>query len=129
MVVGVLLVIAYILCFVDDPYLNNKRQTWYKWCMISCKTDSCIEAQKKYKGKNYHVGSVEYIPLCPIGIYEISHMILHIFIGYYFNFWYSFAFGISFEIYEYYAYNCESIYDIICNSAGALIGIGIRSIL
>jgi hypothetical protein len=129
-ILGVISVISYILCFSNEPFILERRKQVNKWCMLTCETKTCEDLQKKYKGHKYYIDpGLEDTPMCPVGIYEISHVIFHMFIGYYFNIWYSIFIGTSFELIELHIWNCESVFDIICNTLGALIGVLIRTII
>jgi hypothetical protein len=127
-VIGVISVISYILCLSTSEYIVKYRRVVNRWCLVPCKTDQCNDMQKNIKGSKYFINDdMGDQPFCPVSPFEISHILFHIPVGYYFNFYYSLGFGILFEVFEKYQFECESYTDIICNIIGALIGVAIRT--
>ncbi len=129
MVWGVIFILLYIACFNNHEYLVYCRNKVHKFCMYKCETQECSDFQKSVKGGSYYTTDIEEnesIEYCPLGFWELSHFITHIFIGYYLNMSYSLGIGFGFEVYEYFVYDCASYPDLIANTLGGLLGSYLR---
>jgi hypothetical protein len=92
-------------------------------CVIGCgdsKIKKCIV--ENCKGDDYLLTAGKYEMDCFMSIWELTHVYLHIFIGYYLDMRYSLVIGTGFEFYEYSAYKCHNWMDIFWNITGATIG-------
>jgi hypothetical protein len=58
--------------------------------------------------------------------WEFSHLLFHMFLGYYYNIYISVGLSVGFEMYEKIEYNCSSYADLIINFTGFLIGAYLR---
>jgi hypothetical protein len=58
--------------------------------------------------------------------WEFSHLLFHIFLGYYDNLYLSVGISFGFELYEKIEYNCSSYADLLINFTGLLIGTYLR---
>jgi hypothetical protein len=137
LIIIIILFICFILCFYDGAEFVNLRANYlHKQCYYNCGTEKCKDFMKSVKGVNYYNGDDKLLEDtqdetlryedCIVGFWELSHLVLHIFIGYFLNIYYSLALGVGFELFEYYKWNCEGYLDILFNTAGALIGIYLR---
>jgi hypothetical protein len=100
-------------------------------CVVGCGNNKLArQIVKSCKGSDYLLdsGSCQYEYDCFMSIWELTHVYLHIFIGYYLDMRYVMGIGISFEIYERLMYNCENWMDIGWNTMGGLIGATCRYI-
>lgn len=121
------LIIMYIIIFIVMAHYQDNFQELNETCIINCNTNTCKKIAYRSRGSNYYL-TEDSIPYnCIFTIWELSHLIMHIFIGYYFNFGYSLGIGIIFEMYEKQYYKCESYLDILYNSIGGLFGVGLRT--
>jgi len=128
---GFALLFTYILIFyILDNFFPGFDKLTYDVCLFKCYNSKCKTFINKTKGDNYYLSkysiSQAFSKVCVFTPYELSHIIYHIFIGYYFNIYYSLAIGFTFEFIEWRLYNCENVMDIIYNTIGAMIGIFLR---
>lgn len=120
-------ILAYTFCFSDNLYIKKIREKMHGACYIECDTKECLSWQNFAKGEQYFIDDYSARDQhCPMGAWELSHFIFHIFIGYALNIYYSLGVGVGFEIYEHYAYQCSSYFDILLNTVGAIVGVLIR---
>jgi hypothetical protein len=122
-----ILVIMYIFIFVFMYYYEEPFEKYNRICITSCNKESCQKVTRASRGERYYLSDDSAPYECIFTIWELSHLMMHIFIGYYFNFGYSFGIGTIFEVYEKYHHKCENYLDIVHNSIGGLIGVGIRT--
>lgn len=123
----ILLSLLFIIIFYVFETLKKYKffQELDKVCFSKCDKDICKEFTYKTRGSQYYLNTdinENNAYNCLFTIWEASHIITHIFIGYYLDFRYSLLIGIPFEIYENRKYNCENYMDIFYNSMGAIIG-------
>ena len=95
-------------------------------CICECDADICRAITTNMRDSNYLAGSKTQPIGCIFTIWELSHVCLHILIGYYFNIYLSLGIGIAFEIFEHKFFDCGSMMDVFWNALGALIGISMR---
>lgn len=131
---GILLFIYWyifvLMKFKTTSELINKISTYQNYkCLIPCEKEICIKTTEKLRDRNYLTDVLEQPDKCIFTFWEFTHVILHIFIGYFYNIYTSQFISISFEIFEHYVYNCGSILDLFYNLSGVLIGISIRSLM
>jgi hypothetical protein len=124
----VVCILLYIFVFfVFEEYFPYLHKLSYMKCFYHCNGDLC-KSIISTRGEDYSLKYNGKVPKdCGVTPYEVSHIIFHIFIGYYFNIYYSLGIGIPFEIHEAMHYQCESYMDIFYNTIGASIGILLRS--
>lgn len=92
-------------------------------CVVGCGNSTfkkCIV--ENCKGDDYLLTSGKYEMDCFMSIWELSHIYLHIIIGYHLDMRYSLMIGGTFEVYEWSAYKCHNWMDIFWNTLGATIG-------
>lgn len=77
---------------------------------------------------NYYLDGGKEVDNGVFTMWELSHLLTHVAIGYFYNIYYSMALSIGYEVYEYYAYNCSSVLDIGYNFTGFLIGHKLKNI-
>jgi hypothetical protein len=125
----IILILMYIFIFHILSKLPNKIFNYQFICLKKCNHTLCKMCTNT-RGSNYFVLSNHLdknsIPDCILTVWEFSHILFHIYLGYYYNIYISQGLSIGFEIYEKYAFNCESGIDIICNLIGFLIGYTFR---
>ena len=107
---------------------DHKSSGPFDTCLITCKNQICKNITSNSRESNYSLGitSNAHVDDCIFTGWEFSHVILHMFLGYYFNIYISVSLSVLFEIYEHYVYNCASWLDLFWNTFGLLIGIYIR---
>ena len=121
---AIALIILYILIFKAWTALCGKSKLIDKisnLCMLPCK-DRC--PPKYLRGDRYSL-KPNSSPDCVMTIWELSHFIMHVFIGYFYNIQTSLLVGTGFELWEWYYYDCASFIDIFLNTLGAVIGANI----
>ena len=111
----------------ESKFLKSINYFLNNYCFINCKEDICKNVTKFSRGGTYLLSSdcMDHTE-CLFTVWEASHLLLHIGMGYSLNAYFSVAIGIIFEIFEYYVYDCASILDIFWNTLGMLIGVYIR---
>jgi hypothetical protein len=133
--IGVLLIILslmYITIFqvmdnLPQPYLDYVRKLNYG-CLKQCDTPTCAKATQR-RETGYWLepppGSTD-INKCIFTTWELSHILFHVFIGYYYNIYISLGVGIGTEVFESVGYDCGSLLDLGYNMIGFIIGTGLR---
>lgn len=102
-------------------------------CIVGC-PDRHLEDFRKVsdwsRGDHYSLMNDEYssneLHKCMATIWEVSHILTHGFIGYYTDIRYSAAIGVSFEIWEWWRYDCANKLDLVYNTLGCCIGAALR---
>ncbi len=92
-----------------------------KICLIPCSSPDCFP--QRTRGKRSTPCNVP----CAITIWHLSHLILHMIIGYFFNIWVSLTVGLGFEMHEYINLDCADVLDPLVNTLGCLLGAYIKS--
>jgi hypothetical protein len=95
-------------------------------CLVTCQHSICKKLASQCRESNYSLGLGISHDECIFTGWEFSHVMLHIFLGYFFNAYISVSLSILFEIYEHYVYNCASLLDLFWNTLGLLMGIYLR---
>lgn len=98
-------------------------------CLYKCDKNICKNITNA-RDDDYYVDKKENRKLqnCIFTMWELSHLLVHVIIGYYYNIYISVIISISFEIYEHYKFNCGSYLDLIWNLMGFIIGHNLRII-
>lgn len=91
-------------------------------CFTHCHTDRCLKVNKSLRGKSYYLTPGSAPNTCAFTIWEFSHIVFHMFIGYFYNLPISLLIGIPYELMEYYAFDCANPAELGYNLLGALIG-------
>ena len=126
--VFVVLIVLYLIIFQVSKILLDRSEyanQINKICVINCNNNETLKKFVKHcKGSDYWLdsGSCQYTDNCFMSLWELTHIYLHIFIGYQLDLRYVTAIGINFEIYEYFAHRCENKMDIVWNTLGGIIG-------
>lgn len=122
-----ILILSYI--FIFHCFCNLFKYQIVKdidqFCFFNCDNEKCKKYTKSTRGDQYYLSGNDAYS-CLFTVWELSHIIFHIFIGYYLDLRYSLLVGIPFEIFEYIQYDCENYMDITYNTIGAVIGGCIR---
>jgi hypothetical protein len=95
-------------------------------CLKKCDHNLCTYLTKNFRDSSYLLGQKEQPLDCIFSFWELTHLVLYIFIGYFFNIYIAFIWGIIFEMYEHNYYDCGSTLDIFWNMLGFMIGTYIR---
>ena len=120
-----LFVIGFFCIFYPKSEMSFGIVKLYDICIQKCETDICKYITTNLRDDNYSLG--DYRPYdCIFTIWELSHVILHMFLGYYYNIYISISLSVLFELYEHYFRNCGSFMDLFWNTVGLLIGVIIR---
>jgi hypothetical protein len=111
---------------------NNKKIQYYidavqNFCVKKCSNDYCSSITKLRDEKYYTYGDGD-SKSCLITSWEISHLLFHVFIGYFYNIYISTVISVGYEIYEHYDKLCGSYLDLGYNMTGFLIGNYLKSI-
>lgn len=122
-------VIIFIFIFHLDMFLSknsvNKIHNFSEKCVIKCTDDETCKKINNYRDSGYYLFD-DNSDKCIITKWEISHFIMHAFLGYLTNIYVSTSLSIGFEIFEHYKYNCGSYLDLLYNFSGFLTGYYIR---
>ncbi len=133
--------VAIILVLIIMVYIIRKISTLsatdatineiHKYCIINCKSDTCNYIVDKSKGAGYYLDRTGDNGTCIFTGWELSHIIFHSFIGFFFNIQTSMSIGVTWELIEHYHpdMNCGNILDIFFNTLGYTIGWGLRNIV
>lgn len=121
------LVFIYWLFFIKlDGTDHRIAKAFDSGCWISCKNPVCKRLMRLMRDDDYMIFSKTCHDECLYSAWEVSHVLLHIAIGYYLNLWVSMSLSIVFEIWEHVSHNCGSVVDVVWNTAGFLAGVGLR---
>lgn len=123
LIIGILM---YILIFYIIDSMGDTAVKISHTCLAECKSDTCKNIVTGGRDSNYFLSPDSNPKNCWFTIWELSHMIMHIFIGYFYNLQTSLGVSVGFEVFEHYAYDCASILDIFWNMLGFSIGYSIR---
>jgi hypothetical protein len=129
---GTIFLIMYIVIFHLDEFLNEKKlkqvHNFTEECVVGCK-NYCEECKvvNNWRDKGYYLFEADDKGQCLITRWEISHLLFHIFLGYYTNIYISQSLSVGFEIFEHYKFDCGSYIDLVYNLSGFLIGKGLRN--
>lgn len=138
MVVLVLVwIITYIFIFCEFDFAKRGFIKWFRSCLYGCPLPCKDENEKckvlnSYRGANYgfdpNIGGKKYrtYETCSFTGWEASHLILHIFLGFFYNIYISQSISVVFEIWEDYYKDCGSYVDLEINFAGYCIGYGLK---
>ena len=130
-------IIIYIYCLHFAPKIENNYNSSFfgylnrlhKSCLYCCKNTTCKHVMSNLRGNNYFVGTSTDnqtdIKNCVITFWGFTHFLMYMVLGYIFPscFFLLLISGVCFEIYEYYRFNCEDLFDIPLNISGLLLGI------
>lgn len=95
-------------------------------CLVECDNPVWRNISSTLRDPNYSLGIDVDHRKCMFTGWELSHVILHGLLGYFFNVYISVSLSILFELYEHYVYDCASVLDLFWNTSGLLVGISIR---
>lgn len=112
-----------------SEFINKISEFQDYKCFLPCKKDICTTITKNMRDSQYLTTTLKQPNECLFTFWEFSHIILHMFIGYFYNFYISTTLSISFEIFEHYVYNCGSLLDLFYNGLGMFIGVYLRYLL
>jgi hypothetical protein len=96
-------------------------------CIFKCNSDSCKNyTTLRDSGYMNNENKIENDRNCAFLGWEFSHLIFHVFLGYYYNIYISTGISVGYEIIERIMYNCASFADLLINFTGLLIGVYLR---
>jgi hypothetical protein len=123
-------VIMYLIIFHAIDRLPVFLKDIQYICLSSCESDLCQTMTSNLRDKSYWLdpeGLKKTDPIkCGMTLYEMTHLLFHVWIGYEYGICTSSLLSITFELFEHMFYNCGSFLDILWNLIGAFIGIAIR---
>ena len=90
-------------------------------CVISCSDKKLCSKVNNLRDSGYYIFD-ENPEKCIVTKWEISHLIFHMFLGYFTNIYISQGISVGFELYEHYILNCGSYLDLGYNFIGFIIG-------
>jgi ribulose bisphosphate carboxylase small subunit len=130
-IVIIVLIIMHSFIFYSDKFLPvDIHNAFYKninTCVALCEDKNSCNNINNLRGSNYWIGTNfkdQY--RCKVSTWEISHMLTHVFLGYFTNIFISQGLSVGFEIYEQQVYNCGSWLDLVYNFSGYLIGYSLK---
>ena len=128
-VVGILMYLGIFYLEILVGVDNSKSiHDWTEKCVIPCKDKKLCDELHKYRDDHYYVFEKD-TEKCLVTKWEISHLITHIFLGYFTNIYISQGISIGFELYEHYHIDCGSYIDLVYNFVGFLIGHTLKNII
>lgn len=124
---------VYIFNVVDSPFYKARGwDKWYQKCLAPCHSDVCTKVTTTLRDSNYYLDgdnkSTAHVD-CAFTLWELSHILFHVYLGYTFNFAVSFAISALFELVEHVWFNCGSVLDLGHNATGGLLGVLLRHLL
>lgn len=128
LIVLIFITVIGIICifYINLDFLNKYNlPNFNAMCFKQCNTNICKNLTQ-LRDSGYMLHSKEQPYDCIFTGWEFSHVILHMFLGYYYNIYVSITYSIVFELYEHYVHNCGSILDLFWNAFGMMIGVTIR---
>ena len=102
----------------DDTPLGSIKKSLFN-CTISCPDNGC-EYLNSLRDGAYWLDVEK--KNCITTNWEISHFLVHVFLGYFYNIYISQTLSIGYEIYEHKFHNCGSYLDLGYNFMGFLVG-------
>ena len=136
-VLAVIGAVMYAFIFLDLGISKTKHvsafRSWLYDCPMPCKEgNKTCEKVNSLRGENYGFdpnidgGSYREYSSCFFTGWEASHLLFHMFLGYFYNIYISQSLSVMFELYEQYAEDCGSWNDLSVNFVGYCIGYGLR---
>lgn len=123
-------IIMYVIIFhlekIFDEEIKNKFLRNIEQCVIPCSKKKCKTINKMRDKDYYYFDNSE---KCVISLWEISHFITHIFLGYFTNIYISQGISIGFELHEHFNLNCGSYLDLGYNLTGFLVGHYLKNVI
>lgn len=121
----VCLVLYVVIFYVIDRLPVNIRNIQYL-CLSGCESDTCQNITRSLRDSDYWLDPKAKTIMDPVRckatLYELTHLLLHVWVGYYYDLTTSIALSVAFELFEHAFYNCGSVLDLIWNLAGGICG-------
>lgn len=98
-------------------------------CLVPCNNSVCKSILSGRDSGYYANGDEEDEERslsCSVSSWEISHVLFHCFLGYFYNLQISLSISVGYELYEHYAFNAGSYLDLFWNMFGFCIGYSMR---
>lgn len=115
----------YIVIFHLEKIIgeNNAKlvHNYTEKCVISCSNEKICNRMNKLRDTGYYLFD-DNSERCVITKWEISHLLTHVFLGYFTNIYISQGISVGFELYEHHLLNCGSYIDLLYNFVGFIIG-------
>lgn len=135
----ILYICAYLYSLKFAVYIQNRDEDWCKSfrkihesCILGCPTNT--EFITDGRGDNYYIGASDSIngsslKKCMATFWSATHFMLYVLIGFFCPdlFYETLILGASFELFEYYKYDCADPLDILFNTSGFIVGKGINA--
>lgn len=102
-------------------------QSLDKVCFARCGSDRWQSISRASRGDQYYLTGDDSnessgIHTCALTLWEFSHVVMHLFVGFFLDLRYSLLIGSAFEIWEWKVHSCENKLDIAYNTLGAIAG-------
>lgn len=124
-IILIIMVIIGTICIFYTNFEGSESINFSHMCIKECNSDLCQRLTQLRDG-GYSLNSKQQPYNCIFTMWELSHVLFHVFLGYFFNIYIAIGLSVFFELYEHYVHNCASILDLFWNTIGLLIGVGIR---
>jgi hypothetical protein len=123
-------VVMYVIIFKIIDRLPKYLTDWQYICLADCDSSTCQKVTKNLRDAHYWIDEEGYNKMNPIKcsftMYELTHLLFHVWIGYEYGIFVSIGLSAFFEIFEHIFYDCGSVLDLMWNLIGGLIGISLR---
>jgi len=119
-----------ILIFKQDMIFDKNSMFTKCWenvtnrCFYNCDTGNC-KKYTSFRGTTYFMDQ-EANKSCMFTGWELTHLLFHVFLGYFYNIYVSLGISVGYEIFEYVKYDCHSALDLVINFIGFMIGASLR---
>jgi hypothetical protein len=102
-----------------DPHSTLLRA--HDACLLGCPTGQCVHAMRVSRDRHYYPKKRH--EMCAFTAWELTHLLFHVGVGYYFNLPVSLLISVGFELYEHFFRDCGSFMDVFWNGLGCLLGL------
>jgi hypothetical protein len=126
---AIIFILYYIVIFHLDLCIGDENSkfvhSYTETCVVGCKTSKPLcELTNGLRSNGYYLfGDYD---KCIVSWWEISHVTLHMWLGYFTNIYVSQTVSVGFELYEHFALGCGSFLDLLYNFLGFAIGNQLR---
>lgn len=117
-------IIMHTIIFGDKKYsIHSFIIDTLDKCIIKCTKPACLKyTSLRDPGYMNSSQKINDDKKCVFMGWELSHLIFHMFLGYYYNIYISMGISVGYEILERVLYNCASYADLGINFTGFLVG-------
>ena len=122
----IVLIIMYMVIFETTETIGAKNAKKFydviEKCVVKC-GEKCWADE--YRGGEYY--TFEDSDKCAVSVWEVTHFLMHAFLGFFTNIYISQSMSVGFELYEHFAYDCGSLLDLVWNFAGFATGHALKN--